>query len=140
MRSPSLSLQPINQLNTSGDACRYRELFTNHIRSLPPLSWLDGLANQTEMHFYANDSTSGPTIKSKYITALYFTFTSLTSIGFGNVAPNTNMEKLFSIFAMMLGCEYFVVIVCIFNNIKLLPLLHCFQRVNAVTKDKSILV
>ncbi|KAH9509636.1 Potassium voltage-gated channel sub H member 7, partial [Bulinus truncatus] len=68
-----------------------------------PISWLDTLANQTEMYFYPNDSMSGPTIKSKYITALYFTFTSLTSIGFGNIAPNTNMEKIFSIFAMMLG-------------------------------------
>jgi hypothetical protein len=36
---------------------------------------------------------------------LYFTFTSLTSIGFGNVAPNTNAEKIFSIFAMLLGCK-----------------------------------
>ncbi|BFZ26111.1 hypothetical protein BsWGS_29150 [Bradybaena similaris] len=68
-----------------------------------PISWLDGLANQTEMYFYSNDSTSGPTIRSRYITSLYFTFTILTSIGFGNVAPNTNMEKIFSIFAMMLG-------------------------------------
>ncbi|KAI8785760.1 potassium voltage-gated channel subfamily H member 2, partial [Biomphalaria glabrata] len=68
-----------------------------------PISWLDTLANQTEMYFYPNDSMSGPPIKSKYITALYFTFTSLTSIGFGNIAPNTNMEKIFSIFAMMLG-------------------------------------
>jgi hypothetical protein len=27
----------------------------------------------------------GPDLRSKYITALYFTFSSLTSVGFGNV-------------------------------------------------------
>ena len=35
----------------------------------------------------ANDTTSGPNLRSKYITALYFTFTILSSVGFGNVAP-----------------------------------------------------
>ena len=69
------------------------------------VGWLDKLAEETGMLYYANDSTSGPDIKTKYITALYFTFTSLTSIGFGNIAPNTNAEKVFSIFAMLLGCK-----------------------------------
>lgn len=70
-----------------------------------PIGWLDHLAETLNMPYLPNDTTSGPDIKSKYVTALYFTFTSLTSIGFGNVAPNTNAEKVFSIFAMMLGCK-----------------------------------
>ena len=53
--------------------------------------------------YLANDTTSGPDIKSRYITAMYFTMTTLTSIGFGNVAPNTKYEKVFSIVAMMIG-------------------------------------
>ena len=72
-----------------------------------PIGWLDKLALDTLKPYLANDTTSGPDMRSKYITALYFTFTSLTSIGFGNVAPNTNAEKIFSIFAMLLGCKYF---------------------------------
>ncbi|XP_074661271.1 voltage-gated inwardly rectifying potassium channel KCNH7-like [Tubulanus polymorphus] len=67
------------------------------------IGWLDQLAKTTQMYYLPNDTTSGPNIRSKYITSLYFTFTSLTSIGFGNVAPNTNAEKIFSIFAMLLG-------------------------------------
>lgn len=70
------------------------------------ISWLDRLASQMNKPYLSNDTTSGPTIRTKYITALYFTFTSLTSIGFGNVAPDTNAEKIFSIFAMLLGCKY----------------------------------
>lgn len=33
-----------------------------------------------------NDTLSGPDLKSKYLTALFFAMTSLTSVGFGNVA------------------------------------------------------
>lgn len=71
----------------------------------PKIGWLDHLANATHQ-FYVNGSLGGPSIKSKYVTALYFTFSSLTSVGFGNVSPNTNMEKIFSILVMLIGCEY----------------------------------
>lgn len=46
-------------------------------------------------------------LQSRYITALYFTFTSLTSVGFGNVAPNTDFEKIFTICVMLVGCEFY---------------------------------
>ncbi|XP_022241564.1 potassium voltage-gated channel subfamily H member 7-like isoform X2 [Limulus polyphemus] len=67
------------------------------------IGWLDHLANDTN-EFY-NNSHGGPSIKAKYVTALYFTISSLTSVGFGNVAPNTNMEKIFSILVMLIGCK-----------------------------------
>lgn len=38
-----------------------------------------------------------------YVTALYFTFTSLTSVGFGNVSANTTVEKVFTIIMMLIG-------------------------------------
>ena len=69
-----------------------------------PIGWLDELAVQTHQE-YINHTEAGPSIKSKYITALYFTFSSLTSVGFGNVSPNTNSEKVFSICVMLIGCK-----------------------------------
>ena len=45
-------------------------------------------------------------MKDKYITAMYFTFSSLTSVGFGNVSPNTNSEKVFSVIVMLVGCKF----------------------------------
>ena len=36
---------------------------------------------------------------------MYFIFTTLTSVGFGNVAPNSSLEKLTSIMVMLLGCK-----------------------------------
>ena len=37
---------------------------------------------------------------------MYFTFSSLTSVGFGNVSPNTNAEKIFSVIVMLVGCKF----------------------------------
>lgn len=67
--------------------------------------WLDNLAEQLGKVYNETDSTSGPSVKDKYVTALYFTLSSLTSVGFGNVSPNTNSEKIFSICVMVIGCE-----------------------------------
>ncbi len=39
------------------------------------------------------------------MTALYFTFSSLTSVGFGNVSPTTDCEKIFTICVMLVGCK-----------------------------------
>ena len=44
-------------------------------------------------------------LQSRYITSLYFTFTTLTSVGFGNVAPNTPNEKIYCVCVMMIGCK-----------------------------------
>ncbi|RUS92220.1 hypothetical protein EGW08_000073, partial [Elysia chlorotica] len=76
--------------------------------------WLDELAKQTHQFYNESDENSGPTIKSKYVTALYFTFSSLTSVGFGNVSPNTNSEKIFSILIMLIGSLMYA---SIFGNV-----------------------
>lgn len=43
---------------------------------------------------------------SAYIASLYFTLSSLTSVGFGNVCANTDAEKVFSICVMLMGGEF----------------------------------
>ena len=70
-----------------------------------PISWLDQLARKTGTPYFFNDTTSGPDVRSRYITSLYFAFTIITSVGFGNVAAVTDAEKVFTIFAMLLGCK-----------------------------------
>ncbi|XP_031442518.1 potassium voltage-gated channel subfamily H member 8 [Clupea harengus] len=45
----------------------------------------------------------GPSLRSVYIASLYFTLSSLTSVGFGNVSANTDAEKIFSICTMLIG-------------------------------------
>uniref|UniRef100_A0A3Q2WGR6 Ion transport domain-containing protein n=1 Tax=Haplochromis burtoni TaxID=8153 RepID=A0A3Q2WGR6_HAPBU len=76
--------------------------------------WLDNLAEQLGKAYNETDSSSGPSVKDKYVTALYFTLSSLTSVGFGNVSPNTNSEKMFSICVMVIGSLMYA---SIFGNV-----------------------
>nr|XP_020461087.1 potassium voltage-gated channel subfamily H member 6-like isoform X2 [Monopterus albus] len=78
------------------------------------IGWLDNLADQIGKYYNDSDASSGPSIKDKYVTALYFTFSSLTSVGFGNVSPNTNPEKIFSICVMLIGSLMYA---SIFGNV-----------------------
>ncbi|XP_075036854.1 voltage-gated inwardly rectifying potassium channel KCNH7 isoform X3 [Mixophyes fleayi] len=78
------------------------------------ISWLDALGDQIKKPYNYSDPSSGPSIKDKYVTALYFTFSSLTSVGFGNVSPNTNSEKIFSICVMLIGSLMYA---SIFGNV-----------------------
>ncbi|KAJ8392370.1 hypothetical protein AAFF_G00074950 [Aldrovandia affinis] len=72
-------------------------------------SWLFLLGETAGSPYRFNVSGSGrweggPSKDSVYITSLYFTMTSLTSIGFGNIAPTTDGEKIFAVAMMMIGC------------------------------------
>ena len=50
-----------------------------------------------------NFTSSNSSLSTRYITAIYFTLSSLTSVGFGNVSPNTDAEKVFSVCVMIFG-------------------------------------
>nr|AHX25744.1 Erg potassium channel [Anopheles gambiae] len=78
------------------------------------IGWLDALAQDTQEYYFPNNIGGGPSVKSRYVTALYFTFTSLTSVGFGNVAPNTDAEKIFTICVMLVGSLMYA---SIFGNV-----------------------
>ncbi|KAJ7400442.1 potassium voltage-gated channel subfamily H member 5 [Pitangus sulphuratus] len=72
-------------------------------------SWLYQLALSIGTPYRYNTTGSGqweggPSKDSLYISSLYFTMTSLTTIGFGNIAPTTDGEKIFSVAMMMVGC------------------------------------
>lgn len=89
-------------------------------------SWLYQLALSIGSPYRYNASGSGrweggPGKDSLYITSLYFTMTSLTTIGFGNIAPTTDGEKIFSVAMMMVGCKY-----DFFAPLWLFPLNGCF--------------
>ncbi|XP_044033933.1 potassium voltage-gated channel subfamily H member 4 isoform X2 [Siniperca chuatsi] len=66
------------------------------------IGWLHELGKRLEKP-YINSTVGGPTVHSSYIAALYFTLSSLTSVGFGNVCANTDAEKIFSICIMLIG-------------------------------------
>lgn len=69
--------------------------------------WLHELGKRLESPYYGigivNGTSSNLSIRSMYIASLYFTLSSLTSVGFGNVSANTDAEKIFSICVMLIG-------------------------------------
>uniref|UniRef100_A0A8C2K3X6 Voltage-gated delayed rectifier potassium channel KCNH4 n=1 Tax=Cyprinus carpio TaxID=7962 RepID=A0A8C2K3X6_CYPCA len=74
------------------------------------IGWLHELGKRLEspydevsMEAVNRTLSSGPSLRSIYIAALYFTLSSLTSVGFGNVSANTDAEKIFSICTMLIG-------------------------------------
>ncbi|XP_046852786.1 potassium voltage-gated channel subfamily H member 6-like isoform X1 [Xenia sp. Carnegie-2017] len=54
--------------------------------------------------------TLNVSMTQSYLSAMYFTVSSLTSVGFGNVAANTNAEKAFAICVMLVGALMFATI------------------------------
>lgn len=40
---------------------------------------------------------------SAYVTAMYWTVATLTTVGYGDITPNTDAERLYTIFTMILG-------------------------------------
>ncbi|CAL1530410.1 unnamed protein product, partial [Lymnaea stagnalis] len=82
--------------------------------------WLPDLAKVTKEAFRAANSTNnddllgGPSKEMRYLTALYFTLSCMTGVGFGNVAANTQSEKLFCVFMMITGALLYATI---FSNV-----------------------
>ncbi|TNN52777.1 Potassium voltage-gated channel subfamily H member 4 [Liparis tanakae] len=77
------------------------------------IGWLQELGKRLETP-YINGTMGGPSIPSAYIASLYFTLSSLTSVGFGNVCANTDAEKIFSICIMLMGALMHAVV---FGNV-----------------------
>ncbi|XP_031758759.1 potassium voltage-gated channel subfamily H member 1 [Xenopus tropicalis] len=82
-------------------------------------SWLFQLGTSIGSPYRFNLSGSGkweggPSKDSVYISSLYFTMTSLTSVGFGNIAPTTDGEKIFAVAMMMIGSLLYATI---FGNV-----------------------
>uniref|UniRef100_A0A3Q3VLG8 Voltage-gated delayed rectifier potassium channel KCNH4 n=1 Tax=Mola mola TaxID=94237 RepID=A0A3Q3VLG8_MOLML len=81
-------------------------------------SWLHELAKRLGTPYFGSGGLGvlggGPSMRSSYVTSLYFALSSLTSVGFGNVSANTNSEKIFSICTMLIGALMHAVV---FGNV-----------------------
>jgi hypothetical protein len=81
------------------------------------LTTLDRISGRNCINSSRNHSDFSPTCrKSAYITALYFSMTSLTSIGFGNVAANTDNEKIFVVIMMLVGCRIHTIFILYYRD------------------------
>ncbi|CAM4708386.1 unnamed protein product [Leuciscus chuanchicus] len=77
------------------------------------IGWLHELGRRLDKP-YLNSTVGGPSVRSAYIASLYFTLSSLTSVGFGNVCANTDAEQIFSVCTMLIGALMHAVV---FGNV-----------------------
>nr|XP_046272540.1 potassium voltage-gated channel subfamily H member 4a [Scatophagus argus] len=98
-------------------ACVWYVIGRKEVESSDPVTWdigwLQELGKRLETP-YINSTVGGPSMPSAYIASLYFTLSSLTSVGFGNVCANTDAEKIFSICIMLMGALMHAVV---FGNV-----------------------
>ncbi|KAI6190385.1 PAS fold and Ion transport and Cyclic nucleotide-binding domain containing protein [Aphelenchoides bicaudatus] len=80
-----------------------------------PDNWLIKLSNDLKMPFNLTASTDsrlvgGPDKAHSYVSALYFTMSCMSTVGFGNIASITLVEKIFGVFLMIISALLYAAI------------------------------
>ncbi|XP_034029842.1 potassium voltage-gated channel subfamily H member 3-like [Thalassophryne amazonica] len=81
---------------------------------LGSVHWNSNKTRARQLNTSGMSLSGGPSVRSSYVTSLYFALSSLTSVGFGNVSANTDSEKIFSICTMLIGALMHAVV---FGNV-----------------------
>ncbi|CEF66356.1 Potassium voltage-gated channel subfamily H member 6 [Strongyloides ratti] len=87
-------------------ACIWYAIGSAELANKENITWLHHLSKHLNEPYISTNGTvpvGGPSLKSRYVTSLYFTLSTITSIGFGNVSATTDSEKIFTIIMMILG-------------------------------------
>ncbi|VDL65016.1 unnamed protein product [Nippostrongylus brasiliensis] len=90
-------------------ACIWYAIGSAELPHKREITWLHQLSRHLNEPYLSTNGTvptGGPSLKSRYVTSLYFTLSTITSIGFGNVSATTDSEKIFTIIMMILGCRF----------------------------------
>uniref|UniRef100_A0AC35TRU5 Cyclic nucleotide-binding domain-containing protein n=1 Tax=Rhabditophanes sp. KR3021 TaxID=114890 RepID=A0AC35TRU5_9BILA len=98
-------------------ACIWYAIGSAELANKENTTWLHHLSKHLNEPYISTNGTvpvGGPSLKSRYITSLYFTLSTITSIGFGNVSATTDSEKIFTIITMLLGSLMYA---SIFGNV-----------------------
>jgi hypothetical protein len=64
------------------------------------VSWLESDINGP---YVMKDTTGGKHVYSIYLAAFYYSLTTMTSIGYGEITPRNDSERLFAVFLEIIG-------------------------------------
>lgn len=88
-------------------ACIWYTIGKEDLKSNATFGWLHKLSREVQQPyaFVDGEPINGPHTDVVYISSLYYTMSSFTSVGFGNISANTGLEKFFTIIMMVIGCK-----------------------------------
>lgn len=64
-----------------------------------------------DTQFNAYFGTDSPNAFQKYVAAMYWAMTTLSTVGYGDITPETDTERLYAMFAMVVGGAFYGFIV-----------------------------
>jgi len=73
--------------------------------------WDDHVAGKEELFASLGREYPEPDLNEKYLTVLYWTITTLSTVGYGDISPHNTSERILSIFIMIVGASVFGYIV-----------------------------
>ena len=71
------------------------------------------------------------TLEEQYVTSLYWAFSTLTTVGYGDISARTPQEQIYSMLMMLLGVSWYAYIVSSMSTI-----MGSFDRQNKAIKEK----
>jgi len=69
--------------------------------------WLACFMKFFDEGFLSDYKDVGGSLWSEYLAAWYWSMTTLTTVGYGDITPSTNTERLLTIFAMVIGASFY---------------------------------
>ena len=60
-------------------------------------------SEETWIHVYDGGSAVDGPVSRQYLFSVYWALTTLTTVGYGDITPNTDVERWMAIFALILG-------------------------------------
>lgn len=64
-----------------------------------------------------NDDIRGMNTDGRYLTSMYWTVTTITTVGYGDISASNNIERIFCIITMMAGVVLFNTAASIFTKL-----------------------
>ena len=71
----------------------------------------DGWLRTYDPRAYDDDPASHWSWRRQYLAAMYWAFTTMTTVGYGDITPAGDMERIYAIFAMLMGVSFYSYII-----------------------------
>lgn len=112
----------------------FRVMISKEFISLSVLG--NGIICLFAIGFMYTERGSNPNVK-EFLDALWFCYSTVTTVGYGDITPVTSLGRIIGIFLMLIGTIFFVTFTALFSNAILGPRISQFEG-QLKLEDKKI--